>query len=587
MKPTRQEPEALASTNPALPAEISERSRTDEQLRVQATALDVAANAIMITDHNGTIQSVNPAFTTLTGYTAQEAVGQNPRILNSGKQDAAYFRNLWQTISSGRIWSGELINRRKDGSLYTEEMTITSLRNADGTIARYVAIKQDITERKQAEAALRESEDRYRLLVEESPDAIGIYQEGKLVLVNSTGVRQLGAKTREELLGRKSEQIIHPDDLADAKDRIRRRLAGETGMYPAEVRYLRLDGTSVPVEVSAAPITFNGKPAMQFIARDITERKRAEEALRESEERFAAAFEHAPIGVALVSPDGHWLQVNRALCELIGYSEAELLTRTFQDITHPEDLETDLLDARRLRAGEIRSYELEKRYVHQRGHFVTVWLSVSLVRDGQGQPRYFISQIQDITQRKRVESALRESDEKFHQLADHITDAFWIRSPDLREVHYLSPAFERIWGRPRESLYANPQAWEDFILPEDRERVVAAFAALTEAAPSLDIEYRIVRPDGGIRWVRVRGNPGCRRQTDPPHRHRHRHHRTQAQRDCCPGHFKTGPAPEFGDFRAGRVRHHQGSFPGVVRLGRLLHQIIQRAGRLVLFWLHY
>jgi PAS domain S-box-containing protein len=111
----------------------------------------------------------------------------------------------------------------------------------------------------------------------------------------------------------------------------------------------------------------------------------------------------------------------------------------------------------------------------------------------------------DITERKHAENSLRESNEKFHQLADNITDAFWIRSPDLSEVHYLSPAFERIWGRTTASLYANPHEWVDFIAAEDRERVVAAFAGLAGKSPSLDIEYRIVRPDGQNRWVRVRG----------------------------------------------------------------------------------
>jgi two-component system sensor histidine kinase/response regulator len=369
------------------------------------------------------------------------------------------------------------------------------------------------------------------------------------------------------------------------------------------------------------------------IVRDVTERKRTEEALRESEERFSGAFEHAPIGMALVSPDGRWLKVNRALCDLLGYSEAELLTRTFQDISHPENLGSDLEYVRRTLSGEIRSYQIVKRYVHARGHLVTVLLNVSLVRDGQGQPRYFIAQIQDITERDRAEAelrwksafleaqvnssidgilvvdeqgkkilqnqkiadifkiprhiaddkddgkqirwvtdmtknpeqfvekvihlyshpnetsrdeigmkdgrtldrysspvvgqdgkyygriwtfrditerqltenALRESNEKFHQLADNITDAFWIRSPDMREVEYISPAFAGIWGRSVESLYANPRAWTDFIFPEDRDRVAGAFALLTGKAPSLDIEYRIVRPDGEVRWVRVRG----------------------------------------------------------------------------------
>jgi len=143
--------------------------------------------------------------------------------------------------------------------------------------------------------------------------------------------------------------------------------------------------------------------------RDITERKRAEETLRDSEERFAGAFEHAPIGVALVSPDGHWLRVNRSICGLVGYTEAELLAVTFQDITYPEDLAADLDFARRLLAGEIRSYEIEKRYVHKLGHLITVLLNVSLVRDGRDQPRYFIAQIQDISARKQSEIDLQKA----------------------------------------------------------------------------------------------------------------------------------------------------------------------------------
>ncbi len=106
---------------------------------------------------------------------------------------------------------------------------------------------------------------------------------------------------------------------------------------------------------------------------------------------------------------------------------------------------------------------------------------------------------------QQTENALRESNEKFHQLADNITDVFWIRSPDMREVHYVSPAFERIWGVPVESLYSNPQRWSDFIVPEDRERVLSGFVALTRDASSIDLEYRIARSDGQVRWIRSRG----------------------------------------------------------------------------------
>jgi PAS domain-containing protein len=113
--------------------------------------------------------------------------------------------------------------------------------------------------------------------------------------------------------------------------------------------------------------------------------------------------------------------------------------------------------------------------------------------------------IRDITSRRLIEQALRDSDAKFRDLADNVSDVLWIRSPDMQEVHYVSPGFERIWGRPMPLLYGNPQQWVDFIVPEDRERVTATFAGLTRDVRSLDIEYRILRPHGEVRWIRARG----------------------------------------------------------------------------------
>ncbi|HEX9781237.1 MAG TPA: PAS domain S-box protein, partial [Opitutaceae bacterium] len=127
------------------------------------------------------------------------------------------------------------------------------------------------------------------------------------------------------------------------------------------------------------------------------------------------------------------------------------------------------------------------------------------LRNSIGTITHFLGIQRDITARKQAEIALRESNEKFHQLAENITDVFWIRSPDMREVQYVSPGFERIWGRSTESLYANPKGWTDAIVPQDREPVRAAFATLMEAAPSISIEYRIAQPAGEIRWIHARG----------------------------------------------------------------------------------
>lgn len=136
-------------------ADSTKRKQAEEQLRLQSTALESAANAIFITDREGRITWVNPAFSRLTGYPAEEALGQTPRLLKSGKNEPAFYQELWETILSGQVWQSEIINRRKDGSLYTEEQTITPVRDERGHISHFVAIHHDITARKQAEETLR------------------------------------------------------------------------------------------------------------------------------------------------------------------------------------------------------------------------------------------------------------------------------------------------------------------------------------------------------------------------------------------------------------------------------------------------
>src|SRR5205807_1955536 len=143
-----------------------------------------------------------------------------------------------------------------------------------------------------------------------------------------------------------------------------------------------------------------------------------ETALRESEERFRGAFEFAAIGMALVAPDGRWMRVNRALCGILGYTAEELLATTFQAITHPDDLDSDMEHARQVLVGSRTHYDMEKRYFHKGGHIVWVLLSVSLVRDDAGQPMYFVSQIQDISARKHAESQLIDSEFRYRTIAN-------------------------------------------------------------------------------------------------------------------------------------------------------------------------
>ncbi len=156
--------------------DITERKRAEAERLLLSTAIEQAAETVVITGPDGIIQYVNPAFTRTTGYTSREALGQNPRILKSGQHDARFYQDLWATLTAGKLWHGEFMNRRKDGTLYMEEATIAPVRDASGKITNYIAIKYDITERRQAEKALEESELHYRQLFEQSESALGLYE---------------------------------------------------------------------------------------------------------------------------------------------------------------------------------------------------------------------------------------------------------------------------------------------------------------------------------------------------------------------------------------------------------------------------
>ena len=213
-----------------------------------------------------------------------------------------------------------------------------------------------------------------------------------------------------EIVGRPVSVLVPPDRTGELADIVERIGWGER-LAPFETVRVRKDGQRIDVAVTVSPVLdLTGEVVgASTISRDITVQKRAERALRQSEERFRLSFENASIGMALVAPDGRFLRVNRALCNIVGMSEWVLLNTTFQAITHPDDLEADLELVRQMLAGEIRTYTMEKRYVHARRHVVWVNLSVSLARDNDGRPLHFISQITDITARREAERSREEA----------------------------------------------------------------------------------------------------------------------------------------------------------------------------------
>lgn len=261
--------------------------------------------------------------------------------------------------------------------------------------------------------ALRTSEQRFRAIFHAQFQFIGLLSpDGILLEANQTALAAVGA-TADQVLGRPFDETawwIHDAQQQERlRDAMRRAAAGEQVRF--ESTHPTVDGSTIWLDISITPFHDEQGQVVLLIpeGRDITARKASERALQLQEERFRSAFEHAPIGFALVSPDGRWLRVNEALCQLVGHDEDSLLATTFQHITHPDDLQADLQLVQDVLAGRMQSYQIEKRYRHREGHWVPVLLSVSLVRDGTEQPLYFIAQILDISPQKQAEAVMRSS----------------------------------------------------------------------------------------------------------------------------------------------------------------------------------
>ncbi len=268
--------------------DITERKLAEDKILKLAFMLDTASNSITVHDFDGNCLMVNQRTLDMHGYTRDEFMSLSLSQLDVLESAGLISSRIQELLERGE-GVFEVSHYRKDGSIIPLE--VSARVSSWGDRPAILSVATDITERKQAEAALYESEEKYRLLVDQSPYAISIYQDGQIVFVNSAALSLMGAQSAGELIGKPTSSIVHPDSLETARTRIQRMIAGETGLYPVEDRYMRLDGSVVPVEVSAAPFTFKGRPAIQIIAIDITSRKEAEETTRRQSEQLQMLYE--------------------------------------------------------------------------------------------------------------------------------------------------------------------------------------------------------------------------------------------------------------------------------------------------------
>ena len=306
-----------------------ERKKSEASLMLQSSALNAAANGIVITGRDGTIEWVNMAFTELTGFSHDEVIGQNPRILNSGLQDQSFYGNLWNFIKAGKVWKGELINKRKDGSIYIEEQTITPVRNNEGAITHFIGIKHNITDRKASEQALMESEKKYRNFYEQ--DLTGDYQvamDGTIMDCNPAFARMMGYESVSEIL-KINVREFYPNPRE--RESFIEMMEKKKILTNYEIDLLKKDGNVITcVENLVGKFDEHGK-LTEYLGYmyDISEQKKAESALRQNEQLLSSIMDTQTDLVCRYLPDTTLTFVNKAYCRAIGRSEEEVINQKF------------------------------------------------------------------------------------------------------------------------------------------------------------------------------------------------------------------------------------------------------------------
>jgi PAS domain S-box-containing protein len=366
--------------------------------------LDSSQDMIATIDADGVFRAVNPASKAILGYEVEELVGKNYMDLVH-PEDRDRSAELTVAARDGAI-EPRFENRclRKDGSAAWIEWSATSLREERVTYCT----ARDVTERKRAEEALKESEERYRRLVELSPNAVIVHSGGDILYINGAGTNLLGASSSEEIVGKSILSFVHPDYWEVARERIRHIREGRR-VELLEEKFVRLDGSVVDVEVMAAPIAYLGQPAAQAVVRDVTERKRAETALRENEERFRLLAEKTSDLICLHEPDGRYMYISPSCERLLGYKPEELLGTDPYALFHPEDAQHIRSEAHtKVLQGEL-AVSITYRIRKKSGEYTWFETITEPILNEEGNVVRLQTSSRDVSERKKAEEALAEA----------------------------------------------------------------------------------------------------------------------------------------------------------------------------------
>ena len=470
--------------------DISDRKALDKIQLMMHRAVEQSASAVLITDKNGLIEYINPKFTELTGYTSEELLGQNPKIMQSGNTPLEHYQSMWQNLLSSGEWCGEIKNQKKNGDDYWVYECVSAIKNNQNEVTHFLALEEDITERKRLG-------HRFRQAVESAPYAIVMVNEsGTIEMVNSQTETFFGY-SRHELIGQPVEMLV-PERFRSAHigfrqaylaDPVSRSMGVGRDLYG-----LRKDGTEFPVEIGLSLIDNNEETIVLSSIVDITQRKEAESALKESEERFRQMAEMTGEWLWEQDPRGYYIYSSTAVNQILGFSKDDVIGKHYTEFLTPQDKAEQQVYA----PSHQPFYALTNHYRHKDGHPVLTESTGLPIINAEGKLIKWRGVDRDITARKQFQDALIESEQRTRLIIESSLSAIVIMDSYGLITDWNHQA-EKMFGWSRNEAIG--QRLEELIIPlrfRKAHRKGLEYFLHTGIGPILNelIEHVAVRRDG-------------------------------------------------------------------------------------------